>query len=353
MSIRELVVPALRDYEYYKAAGQDYRIILNANEHYENFLNTKLKKEFTEKMNSLNINRYPDPYATVLRKKYAELIRVDENCLMATSGSDEGITIISSTFVAAGDTVVSCEPTFSMYSQATLLAKGRYIGLESDREDLSPDIDRLIETANENNAKIVYICTPNNPTGHLYEKSDIKRIIDETEGLVIVDEAYIHFAEGDNLDLLEYSDRLIILRTLSKAFAGAGLRVGFIIASEEIINYLYAAKAPYNLSVTSQAAGEVLIDNHELIEKELKTIKEERSRILSSLKDKKDILILPVNANFITVRTKLADTLYEECEKRGISIRSYGDSIPDTVRITVGSISQNDELIEVIKEVFE
>ena len=105
MDIRELVVPALKDYECYKAAGQDYRIILNANEHYENFLSTKLQNDFIEKMKNININRYPDPDAKKLRKAYADLINVDMDKLIATSGSDEGITIISATFVDKDDFV--------------------------------------------------------------------------------------------------------------------------------------------------------------------------------------------------------------------------------------------------------
>lgn len=352
MSIRDLVVPALRDYEYYKAAGQDYRIILNANEHYDNFLNGKLKKEFTEKMNSLNLNRYPDPSATVLRQKFADMISVEPECVMATSGSDEGITIISSTFIDRDDVVVSCEPTFSMYSQACLLAKGRYVPVEGTGEKMTPDVELLIKTANENDAKIVYICTPNNPTGYLYSADEIKRVVDETKGLVVVDEAYIHFAESDNLELLDYSNRVVILRTLSKAFAGAGLRVGFIVADRSVINYLNAAKAPYNLSMTSQAAGEVLIDNYELIKSEVEVIKKERDRIVRVLEDAEGVVMLPVNANFITIRTDKAKQLYDECEERGISIRSYGDSIKNTVRISVGSREQNDELLEVIREVF-
>ena len=352
MSIKDLVVPALKDYEYYKAAGQDYRIILNANEHYQNFLGTKLQDDFIDRMKSIDINRYPDPYANRLREKYANLIGVASENLIATSGSDEGITIINNTFMDKDDIAISYEPTFSMYKQAAILAKGKYIGLNSDKEDLSPDIDKLIEEANKNNAKIVYICTPNNPTGYLYSKDEIKKVIDNTNGLVIIDEAYIHFAEDDNMDLLNYSDRVIILRTLSKAFSGAGLRVGFIVANKEIINFLFAAKAPYNLSVTSQTAGEVLVDNHELIEEELKVKKKERDRIVNVLKNYKDILILPLNANFITIKTENAKKLYEECEKRSISIRFYGDELENIVRITVGSKEENNEVIDVIKEVF-
>lgn len=352
MSIKDLVVPALKDYEYYKAAGQDYRIILNANEHYQNFLGTKLQDDFIDRIKSIDINRYPDPYANKLREKYGKLIGVSPEKLIATSGSDEGITIINNTFMDKDDIAISYEPTFSMYKQAAILAKGKYIGLNSDKEDLSPDIDKLIDEANKNNAKIVYICTPNNPTGYLYSKEEIKKVIDNTKGLVIIDEAYIHFAEDDNMDLLGYSDRVIILRTLSKAFSGAGLRVGFIIANKEIINFLFAAKAPYNLSVTSQTAGEVLVDNHKLIEDELKVIKREKDRMVNILKNYKDIFILPLNANFITIKTSKALILYNECEKRGISIRAYGNELKDIVRITVGSKEENDEVIDVIKEVF-
>ncbi|WP_294464853.1 histidinol-phosphate transaminase [uncultured Anaerofustis sp.] len=352
MSIKDLVVPALKDYEYYKAAGQDYRIILNANEHYQNFLGTKLQDDFIDRIKSIDINRYPDPYANKLREKYGKLIGVDPENLIATSGSDEGITIINNTFMDKDDVAVSYEPTFSMYKQAAILAKGKYIGLDSDKEDLSPDVDKLIDEANKNKAKIVYICTPNNPTGYLYSKEEIKKVIDNTKGLVIIDEAYIHFAEDDNMDLLGYSDRVVILRTLSKAFSGAGLRVGFIIANKEIIKFLFAAKAPYNLSVTSQTAGEVLVDNHELIEDELKVIKRERDRMVTILKNYKDILILPLNANFITIKTSKAQILYDECEKRSISIRAYGNELKDVVRITVGSKEENDEVIDAIKEVF-
>lgn len=352
MDIRELVVPALKDYECYKAAGQDYRIILNANEHYENFLGTKLQNDFIEKMKNININRYPDPDAKKLRKAYADLINVDMDKLIATSGSDEGITIISATFVDKDDVVMSCDPTFSMYGQAAILAKGKYIGIESDKEDFTPDIDTLIKRANEENAKIIYICTPNNPTGYLYSKDDIKKVIDNTNAMVVIDEAYIHFAEGENLDLLDYSNRVIILRTLSKAFSGAGLRVGFIISNKEVIDFLYAAKAPYNLSVTSQTAGEVLVENHKYIEDEIEVIKEQRDRIVDVLKECEGVFIFPLNANFITIRSDKAYKLYEECEKKSISIRAYGESLKNIVRITVGSKAENDELIEVIKEVF-
>ena len=141
MSIKDLVVPALKDYEYYKAAGQDYRIILNANEHYQNFLGTKLQDDFIDRMKSIDINRYPDPYANKLREKYANLIGVASENLIATSGSDEGITIINNTFMDKDDIAISYEPTFSMYKQAAILAKGKYIGLNSDKEDLSPEID--------------------------------------------------------------------------------------------------------------------------------------------------------------------------------------------------------------------
>lgn len=352
MEIKELVVPALKNYESYKAAGQDYRIILNANEHYENFLATKLQNDFIEKMKSININRYPDPDAKKLRRAYADLIDVDMDMILATSGSDEGITIISTAFIDKDDIVMSFEPTFSMYGQAAVFAKGKYIGVSSDKEDFTPDIDKMIAQANKENAKIIYICTPNNPTGYLFSKEEIKKIIDNTNAMIVIDEAYIHFANGDNLDLLDYSNRIIILRTLSKAFSGAGLRVGFIIASKEVINFLYAVKAPYNLSVTSQTAGEILVENHNYIEDEISVIKEQRERLVNVLKECEGVFIFPLNANFITIRSDKAKQLYDECERRSISIRAYGESLKNIVRITVGSKPENDELIEVIKEVF-
>jgi len=352
VDLKNLTVSALQDYKFYKAVSQDYRIILNANEHYENFLNKKLHKEFIDKISKVNINRYPHPDSVEIREKYARFLGVKMENVLATVGSDQGIRILTDTFVDTGDYVISFEPTFSMYKEQAILSKGKYIGLESDREDLAVDIDYLIQTANDKKAKIVYICTPNNPTGYLYSKEEIKKVIDNTEGIVAIDEAYIDFAEEDNLDLIYYSNRVVILRTLSKAYSAAGLRVGFMIGQEEIINYCALAKPPYNLSLTSEVAAEVLIENSDLIKEEIKVIKSERERVVQVLKGYKHVFIFPLNANFITIRTKKADEFYHACENRGISIRAYKDAIKDTVRITVGSKAENDEIIEVIKEVF-
>lgn len=352
MDIKQLVVPSLRDYDFYEAAGQDYKIILNANEHYENFLNTKLQEEFIEGIKKININRYPNANSTTLRAHFAKTIGVDKNQVIATVGSDEGIRLISDTFVDSGEKVLSCDPTFSMYKEIAILSKGKYIGLKSDKEDLSPDIDEIIKVANLENVKVVYICTPNNPTGYLYKKEDIKKIIDNTSCIIAIDEAYIHFAEGDNLDLIDYSNRVIILRTLSKAFSGAGLRVGFLVANKETIKYLDGSKLPYNLSATSEVAGEVLLNNIDLIEKEVEVIKEERAKIVGVLKQCRGVFLFPINANFITLRSDKAYELYNKCEAKSISIRKYGNDLKNIIRISVGNKYENEELIKVIKEVY-
>ncbi len=351
--IKQLVTSKLRNFTAYKASSQDYEIILNANEHYTDILNEKLKDSLIKAVEDSVINRYPDPESNHLCEVYGNYLNISPECVVATVGSDEGIRIISDTFLDSEEYAISAVPTFSMYSEIARLAKGNFIGVESDREDLAPDIDKIIKVANEYNGKIIYVCSPNNPTGYIYSKEDIKKIIDNTKGVVAIDEAYVDFSMEDNLDLINYSNRVVILRTLSKAFCGAAIRVGFLIGSKEVIDCLKIARLPYNLSTTSAKIGEVLIKNHEIIESYVKDITEEREKILKVLKSYKEIFIFPINANFILIRSDKSQKLYDECEKKSISIRNFHKEIKNCVRISIGAKEENEKLIKVIKEVYD
>ena len=349
--IKDMVVKALRDYEFYQAVDQDYDIILNANEHYMDILNERLKDKMIEAIKNTNINRYPNPYNAKLREKYAAYLGVKYENVIATVGSDEGIRVISDTFLETGDRAIAAVPTFSMYKEIAVLGKGQFINVVSDDKELLVDIEKIIKTANENNAKIIYLCSPNNPTGYVYEREDILKIIDSTKSMVVIDEAYMDFYGKSNFDLINYSDRVIVLKTMSKAFAGAGLRVGFIISSKETISYLDASRLPYNLSSTSEALAMVLLDNADIIKEEIEVIRKERERVVEVIKEIEDVFLFPVTTNFITIKTKKADEIYKRLEEKSISVRKYGNEFKDTLRISVGSKSENDELIKVIKEV--
>lgn len=351
--IKNYVVKNLKNYEYYKASHNDnYEVILNVNENYKDFLNGELKEEFIQAIGEINFNRYPEPGNDTLIGIYSKYIGVKPENVLAGVGSDEGIRIISDTFLDTGDVAVTCVPTFSMYGEIANLAKARLVAVESDKEDFSPDIDKLIKTANEEKAKVIYICSPNNPTGYLYGEEEVKRIIDGTDSIVVIDEAYVDFAEKNLLALINYSNRVIVLRTLSKAFSGAALRVGFAIGDEEIIQYLNAARLPYNLSTLSMVAAEVLIKNYSLIEKEIHFIIQERERLIDVFNRYKDIFVFETNANFILIRSKKAKEFYEKAKEASIVLRKFENEKETLIRITVGSKEENDRLIKVIEEVF-
>lgn len=350
--IKNLVVAHLKDYTPYKAASQDAKVILNANEHHYDFLNGILKEEFYLELSKLNLNRYPDSDSNLLREDYAKLIGVNKENLIASVGSDEGIRIISDTFLEAGEKVIYSTPTFSMYKEVANLAKGEAIEVESDSKTLNPNIDEIIKKAKKENVKIIYLCSPNNPTGHVYSYDSIKRIIDETNSIIVLDEAYQDFDDKNLLSLYKYSKRVIILRTMSKAFAGASLRVGFIIAQKETINFLLGAKIPYNLCSVSQVGARVLIKNYDKIKEEVEKIKLERKRVIDILLKYKDIKVFPPHGNYILIFTNKSKEFLNACNNKGISLRDYGGKMENYIRISIGNNIENDKLINVIKEVF-
>ena len=303
-----------------------------------------------EAIKNVSINRYPHPNNISLRKKYADFIGLDTENVIATVGSDEGIRVISDTFLEAGDVAVSAVPTFSMYKEIAVLGKGKFINIESD-DALSVDVEKIIKVSNENNAKVIYICSPNNPSGYIYKREDIIKVIDNTKSIVVIDEAYMDFYGESNLDLINYSNRVIVLKTMSKAFAGAGLRVGFILSDKETSSYLDASRLPYNLSSVSEAIAMVLLDNYDIVKEEIDVIINERERVKKVIEKIDDVTLFPVSANFITFRSKKAEELYLKLEENGISVRKFGDELKDTLRISIGSKEENKKLIEVIKEV--
>ena len=167
----------------------------------------------------------------------------------------------------------------------------------------------------------------------------------------MIDEAYMDFYGESNLDLINYSNRVIVLKTMSKAFAGAGLRVGFILSDKETSSYLDASRLPYNLSSVSEAIAMVLLDNYDIVKEEIDVIINERERVKKVIEKIDDVTLFPVSANFITFRSKKAEELYLKLEENGISVRKFGDELKDTLRISIGSKEENKKLIEVIKEV--
>ncbi|MEG0371089.1 MAG: aminotransferase class I/II-fold pyridoxal phosphate-dependent enzyme, partial [Clostridium sp.] len=208
-------------------------IKLDANENSENIFKGCFNN-FVKKVSEASINRYPDPSSTILRNKIAKYVGegVNKDNIICGNGSDELISCIISTFMEEKDIIITHSPTFSMYKISNQILGGEFVEVPSN-ENFEVNINDIIKISNERNAKIIMLCNPNNPTGTIIKRCDIEKVIKSTSGIVVVDEAYYEFLGESVCDIAYQNKRVIVLRTLSKAFALAGARCGYLVASTE------------------------------------------------------------------------------------------------------------------------
>lgn len=330
-------------------------IRLHANENWYNPL-PEIKEQLVERLMSLDLQEYPDPNATKLKKILSDYAGVEEKELICTNGSDELIKIIYETFSQAGDSIIIHSPTFIEYKIMSDLRGCKLCAIEP-KADLSPNIDELINTAITENAAITFICNPNNPTGYIFSERDLNRIIDEIPGIVVVDEAYCEFSQISLVGKNYNPDKVVIMRTLSKAFGAAALRVGYGIASEALIQEMNKAKMPYNLSTVAQESAIVLLENKEVLQDVVRDIRHERMRVygeLSKLQDAgKKVEVFPSYGNYILIRTELARNIYDALTEEGYQVRifEHDDNLNNCLRFSVTQKRTNTLVLDVIRKV--
>ena len=316
-------------------------IILNANESpYEPPL--KVLEEIKKVSLDIEYNRYPDMDEVELNKAIGKHYGIDPECITCGVGSDELLDVVFRCVIDKGDKVLGFSPSFSMYKVFTELVGGEYIPVYGD-SNMIFSIDTMIEEIKKHNPKLVLICTPNNPTGQYIEEADVRRIIESTDALILLDLAYIDFAKKDYCKIaLEY-DNVITFKTFSKAMALPSIRCGYAISNRDNIDMINAVKAPYSVTTFSQLAAKIAISNFSEYKKQIELIKTERERLYKELK-KLGFNVYESEANFIYV---LMDDKYNDLLLNNkIYIRKFKSGV---YRITVGSIEENDKLLEVIK----
>ncbi len=288
------------------------------------------------------LNRYPDDYCTILREMLATKLGVDNDELVFGNGSSELIEQVMRAYLDHDELVLSFSPTFAMYKIYTIINKGRYIDYPLENfQDL--DVDGFIEFIHEQKPKIVLLCNPNNPTGSLIKEEDINKIVEACDCMVILDEAYVEFAyENPPINIDKYKN-LIILRTFSKAYSVAGIRLGYMIADKEIIGYINRVRSPYNVSTLSYKYGIKALENEKLAMKNTQLIVSERDRMETEMSNM-GLKPVPSSANFIffTGPDGLADSMLKD----GVLIRAFG---PEIYRITVSTPEENNEAIRAMR----
>lgn len=297
------------------------------------------------------LNRYPDPCADELCRAAADYFGVKPDQVVASNGSDEMISIIMNCFLDKGSRVLVTKPDFSMYAFYAQMAEMELVVMDKADRQLNPRA--LISKAKESRANAVLFSNPCNPTGNGISREQVLEIAKALpDALVVVDEAYMDFWDQSIMGDFEDYDNVIILRTCSKAFGLAGIRLGFAIAKEEIIDLIRKAKSPFNVNSVTQAIAACVIKEKEYLKSAIADIVNSREALQNELKALEitgKIKVLPSCANFSLVETEYADAIYSQLDKQGIKIRKF----PGVLRITAGSDEENAKLIGALADILK
>ena len=279
-----------------------------------------------------NISRYPQPYSWKLREKLAEYAGVDAEMIVVGCGSDDVIDSAMRAFAEPDETVCFADPTFSMVPVFALTNGLRPLPVPF-RDGFALDAERMIATK----SAITYLCGPNNPTGTKIARQDAERICQNASGVVIIDEAYAEFSDGDYLDLFG-SGRVIVTRTLSKAFGMAGLRVGYGIGPRDLVREVEKARGPYKVSSAAEAAAAAAVtDDIEWVRARVTEVKSNRERFSQSLTSL-GYSPIPSSANFILIPVPNCADAAGRLRRQGVAVRAFAGltGIGDALRITIG-----------------
>ena len=296
----------------------------------------------------INYNRYPDPLQAAVKEKISSIKGVPPKNIFLGNGSDEAIDLLFRAFCEPGrDNVIILPPTYGMYE---VCAAMNNVALKKITLTLDFQIDlEAIEEAIDANTKLIFICSPNNPTGNSINRNDIEIVLNNFNGLVVIDEAYINYAKQKTFipELTEYAN-LVIMQTFSKAWGLAGLRLGMAFAGIPIINYLNKVKYPYNINTSTQQLALEALESVETINNWVKITVEQRKWLTEKLLTLAFIeTVYPSDANFVLAKMKNARKVYDQLSAKGIIVRDRSKVIlcDDCLRITVGTPDENQQLI--------
>lgn len=301
-----------------------------------------------------NLNRYPDPYQNELKSQLSNLKKISAENIFVGNGSDEVIDLLFRIFCNPGkDKVLTFSPTYGMYEVSAKINEVEILGvsLNSDFQLNADEILKVIES--ETNLKMIFICSPNNPTGNSFNLNDINLILKSFNGIVFIDEAYIDFSQSPSyISKINEYPNLVVSQTFSKAYALASARVGVAYASQSIISLMNKVKPPYNVSKLNQNAALQALSNTDEIKKQIKLILEQREWVKSQLQEIKCIKrVYPTDANFLLIEVKDADFIYQKLVEKNIVVRNRNNVIRNCIRITIGSKSENEKLIDELKKI--
>lgn len=329
------------------------QVILSANEN--NFgIPAAVHEQMLQALSTALLNRYPDPLATDLRQEIAQWHGVNPRNVIIGNGGDELIFNLLLAFGGAERKMLNCPPTFSIYALYAQLTGTKVVNVARVADTFHLDQQKVAAAAQD--CDIIFLTTPNNPTGNVIEREWIAQLAQSTSALIVVDEAYADFLddEASCIPLVSEHENLAVLRTLSKAFALAGARCGYLVGSASVIDGLGAVRQPYSVNALTQAVASVAVRERHAFQPIIETIKTERNRLINALSKIDRVQVWASAANFILVRVPRADQVYEILHtKYSILVRNFSHSpvLHGCLRISVGTPAENDQLITAITEI--
>lgn len=341
MKIKGLVRKNVSSLTAYSAKEIPCRVKLDANESPFGF------EESLKAVEKINTNRYPDPEAKRVIGLLARDLKVGHDNILQGNGSDELIYYLIATF---GGPVLYPVPTFSMYGIIAQALGEKTIGIPLDRE-FDIDMEKTLAAIKREKPRLIFLSSPNNPTGNCFSSESILKIIEASRGLVVVDEAYQPFSSRRGfLPLLGDYENLVIMRTLSKVGLAA-LRLGFLVAGSEIIAEVNKVRLPFNVNALSQAVAERALKEKKKIKVFIREIVSERDRLIGGMEKIEGVRPFPSEANFILFEVGDAGSVYSALLERGILVRNMQEAVPGCLRVTVGTRGENDTFLRALAAV--
>jgi len=346
----EFVRREVREEPAYAAAKGDAPIRLDRNESpFE--MPEEMRREVLGRLEEQSWSRYADPWALELRSSLARREGLSPEGVLVGNGSNSLFLSLFLALFGPGRRCALCPPTFGLYAPWVRAAGGEVVSFLLSEEDLSPPVDAMIEAARKDRSLVVLLCSPNNPTGTLFPEDGLRALL-ETEALVVLDEAYVEFSRTSAGAWLGERSNLVILRTLSKAAALAGARVGYLLADPALIAEVSKVYPPYAVNLFARAAALATLARPELLAERAAAIVAERDRVLPALSSAGGARVARSFTNFHYLRPeKPAAELAEAIRARGVAVRRVAGTRGEALRVTVGRTEENDRFLEIWKEV--
>jgi histidinol-phosphate aminotransferase len=348
-----LVNASVRDLDAYHLRPTPVRTKLNQNENPYDWPED-VKQELAAFCQERPWNRYPPFIPEDLKVALAEHVGWRSDGILVGNGSNEILLGLLIALMDRARPVVLCQPTFTIYSLMARALGGSTITVPLRENDLGFDVAAIRKTATSNPGSLVILCSPNNPTGGHLDRAEVESIVAAHQGIVVIDQAYVEFGGYDCVPLIDRYANLLVTRTFSKAFGGAGLRLGYLVGQPALVTEINKAKLPYNINSLTEYAARVMLRHRGCTEERVRELRASRESLETFLRSLPFDAVYPSVANFVLVRTSRKDEMLASLTRRGILVRDVSSypMLDDCLRLSVGSQAENDLLKEALTAFF-